>query len=74
VTEQDRALYALCRPERLLELTYRFILYDAGEKKVARYQQYFCVNKIMDRIRRTQQRRHAARAASCGTRREAARA
>jgi len=28
VTEQDRALYALCRPERLLELTYRFILFD----------------------------------------------
>lgn len=55
VTEQDRAVYALCRPERLLELTYRFILFDAGEKKVARYQQYFCVNKIMDRIRRTQQ-------------------
>ncbi|MBD3167086.1 HsdR family type I site-specific deoxyribonuclease, partial [bacterium] len=54
VTEQDRALYALCRPERLLELAYRFMLYDAGEKKVARYQQYFCVNKIMDRIRRTQ--------------------
>ena len=54
VTEQDRALYALCRPGRLLELAYRFMLYDAGEKKVARYQQYFCVNKIMDRIRRTQ--------------------
>jgi type I restriction enzyme R subunit len=55
VTEQDRALYALCRPDRLLELTYRFMLYDAGEKKVARYQQYFCVNKILGRIRRTQQ-------------------
>ncbi|SMP39812.1 type I restriction enzyme, R subunit [Desulfonatronum zhilinae] len=55
ITEQDRALYALCRPERLLELTYRFMLFDAGEKKVARYQQYFCVNKIMERIRRLQQ-------------------
>jgi len=51
VTEQDRALYALCRPERLLELTFRFILFDAGVKKIARYQQYFCVKKIMDRIR-----------------------
>ncbi len=51
VTEQDRALYALCRPERLLELTYRFILFDAGVKKIARYQQYFCVKKIMERIR-----------------------
>ncbi len=54
VTEQDRTLYALCRPERLLELTFRFILFDAGEKKIARYQQYFCVTRIMDRIRRTQ--------------------
>ncbi len=51
VTEQDRALYALCRPERLLELAYRFVLFDAGEKKIARYQQYFCVNKILRRVR-----------------------
>jgi len=54
VTEQDRALVALCRPERLLELTFRFTLFDAGEKKIARYQQYFCVTRIMDRIRRAQ--------------------
>lgn len=51
VTEQDRALYALCRPERLLELTFKFILFDGEEKKIARYQQYFCVKKIMDRIK-----------------------
>ncbi len=51
VTEQDRALYALCRPDRLLELTYQFILFDAAIKKIARYQQYFCVKKIMNRIR-----------------------
>jgi type I restriction enzyme R subunit len=50
VTEQDRTLYALCRPERLLDLAFHYILFDAGEKKIARYQQYFCVKKIMDRI------------------------
>lgn len=49
-TEQDRTLYGLCRPERLLEMIYRFIVFDAGEKKVARYQQYFCVQKAMDRL------------------------
>jgi type I restriction enzyme R subunit len=49
--EQDRVLYALCRPERLLELAFRFTLFDSGEKKVARYQQYFCVKKILARIR-----------------------
>ena len=51
VTPQDRALYALCRKERLLELIFRFTLFDGGEKKIARHQQYFCVNKILDRVR-----------------------
>jgi type I restriction enzyme R subunit len=32
-TPQDRARYSLLRPERLLELAYRFIVYDAGTKK-----------------------------------------
>jgi type I restriction enzyme R subunit len=50
ITGQDRAIYALCQPVRLLELIFRFILYDAGEKKIARYQQYFCVKEIMNRI------------------------
>jgi type I restriction enzyme, R subunit len=50
VTEQDRMIWALCRPPRVLELTNRFMLYDAGEKKVARHQQYFCVKKIVRRI------------------------
>lgn len=50
ITAQDRAIFGLCRPDRLLELTYRFVVYDAGEKKIARYQQYFCVRKIMERL------------------------
>lgn len=52
VTEQDRALYCLCRRERLLELMQRFTLYDSGEKKIARYQQYFTVRSICDRVHR----------------------
>jgi len=51
VTEQDRTIYALCRPERLLELTERYILFDGGEKKIARYQQYLTVRSILERIR-----------------------
>ncbi len=50
IYEQDRALYALCRPQRLLELCYKFILYDGGIKKIARYQQYFTVHDIMNRV------------------------
>jgi len=51
VTEQDKLIYALCRPERLLELTYQFILFDGGIKKIARYQQYFAVKNTLKRIK-----------------------
>ncbi|BBO90753.1 type I restriction endonuclease subunit R [Desulfosarcina ovata] len=50
-TEQDKALYSLCRPERLLELAYRFTVFENGIKKIARYQQYFVVQSTMTRIR-----------------------
>lgn len=51
VTEQDRLIHALCRPDRLLELTRHFTVFDGGERKVARYQQYFCVKDSLARIR-----------------------
>ncbi len=47
VTEQDRALYALCRPERLLDMVWRFTVFDGGVRKIARYQQYFAVQKVL---------------------------
>lgn len=50
-SEQDRYLYSLCRPERLLDLIYNFTIYDAGVKKVARYQQYFAIKQVLARIR-----------------------
>lgn len=50
-TEQDRYLYSLCRPERILDLIYNFTLYDNGIKKIARYQQYFAIKQVMERIR-----------------------
>ena len=51
ITEQDRLLWSLCRPERLIELSHEYIIFDAGEKKIARYQQYFTVRNILKRIR-----------------------
>jgi type I restriction enzyme, R subunit len=51
VTEQDRAIYSLCRPERLLELAYKFTLFDGGLKKIARYQQYFVVKSTLERVK-----------------------
>ncbi|MDF2930841.1 MAG: type restriction endonuclease subunit [Chryseobacterium sp.] len=49
-TEQDKLLYNICRPERLLELMFKYILFDDGIKKVARYQQYFAITKTLKRI------------------------
>lgn len=51
VTEQDKLLYSLCQPRRLLELTYKYIVYDAGIKKIARYQQYFAIQDTLERIK-----------------------
>ncbi len=50
ITHQDKLLYSLCRPERVLELIKKFVLYDAGVKKIARYQQYFAVKDTIKRI------------------------
>ena len=50
ITQQDRTMYSLCRPERVLELAFSYTLFDAGEKKVARYQQYFTVANTLQRI------------------------
>lgn len=49
-TKQDEYLYGLCRPERLLDIIFNFIVFDNGEKKIARYQQYFAIKKTLKRI------------------------
>lgn len=54
VTEQDKLLHALCRPGRLMELFRQFIVFDAGQKKAPRYQQYFAVQKILQRVQQLQ--------------------
>ena len=48
---QDDYIVSLCKPERLLDLAYNFTLFDDGEKKIARYQQFFVIKKAMKRIR-----------------------
>jgi len=51
LTEQDKALFCLCRPERLLELAWKFTVFDGGTKKIARYQQYFVTKSTLDRVK-----------------------
>jgi len=51
VTEQDKAIYSLCRPKRLLELAWKFTVFDGGIKKIARYQQYFVTKSTLNRVK-----------------------
>jgi type I restriction enzyme R subunit len=51
VTAQDRTIYALCRPERLLDMVRRFTVFDGGARKIARHQQYFGILKAIARIK-----------------------
>jgi type I restriction enzyme R subunit len=55
VTAQDETLYALCRPERLLELAWKFTVFDGGFRKIARYQQYFVVKSTLQRVKQCDQ-------------------
>ncbi len=54
ITEQDRSVFLLFNKSRLLDLTKNYILYDAGVKKVMRYQQYFAIKKMLERIEETE--------------------
>lgn len=51
VTEQDKGLYALCRPARLLDIVYKYIVFDGPDKKICRYQQYFAVQETISRVK-----------------------
>lgn len=51
VTDQDRLLYDLLRPEQLLRMVRRYIVFDGKDKKIARYQQVRAVEKAMARLR-----------------------
>lgn len=49
-TVQDQTIIGLCSPKRLMDWVFNFVLYDNGEKKIARYQQYFAIKKSIKRI------------------------
>ncbi len=51
VTDQDRLLISLLQPQRLLEMTRLFVLFDKKVGKiVARYQQVFGIKALIERI------------------------
>lgn len=53
---QAHGIYNLLRLARLLELVRGYVFYDCGKKKVARYQQYFAIQKTMERLLGTPRR------------------
>lgn len=54
VTAQDELLYHLCRPQRLLRLVQRYVLFDNGMRKMPRHQQFFTVENTLERVRHLQ--------------------
>lgn len=51
ISAQDRLVYALCRPERLLDIVRRFTVFDGGVRKVARHQQFFGIRQAIARVK-----------------------
>ena len=51
VTKQDRDIISLFEKGRFLELIKDFIIFEAGKKKICRYQQYFAVKAMLERIK-----------------------
>jgi len=52
VSAQDRTLFSLLTPQRLLELIFGYIVFDNGTKKIARYQQYFAVKATVKQVKK----------------------
>ncbi|WP_269713934.1 type I restriction endonuclease subunit R [Caulobacter sp. NIBR2454] len=51
-TSLDEMLVSLARPERLIELARRYVLFDGPFKKIARHQQFFAVRDLLRRVER----------------------
>ncbi|MEA1953582.1 MAG: HsdR family type I site-specific deoxyribonuclease, partial [Campylobacterota bacterium] len=51
VSKLDKTIVSLFTKERILSLMHSYIIFDGKTKKIARYQQYFAVEKIMQRVK-----------------------
>jgi type I restriction enzyme R subunit len=61
ISAQDRSVAMLFRFERLLDLCKNYVLFDAGVKKISRYQQYFAIHKILERISEKEETKKGSR-------------
>lgn len=53
INEIDITLYSLFEKRRLFDIMEYFIIFDGPTKKVTRYNQYFAVKKILERVSKT---------------------
>ena len=51
-TEQDKTIACLFPKQRIMDLVKNHILFDGGNKKVSRYQQYFAVQKVLQTVKK----------------------
>ena len=49
-TKQDKGLFSLCEPKRLMDLVYKYTVFDGPDKKICRYQQYFAVQDTIKQV------------------------
>ena len=52
----DKTVYALFEKKRVVELLHSFVIFDGKVKKIARYQQYFAIESIMEKIEKLDNR------------------
>ncbi len=52
VSKLDNTLFSLFEKEKVIQLLHSFIIFDDRIKKIARYQQYFAIDKIMKRVQK----------------------
>ncbi|MGL6066190.1 MAG: type I restriction endonuclease subunit R [Cetobacterium sp.] len=50
LTDQDRLIISILSKDRVRELIYQYILFSAGNKIIARYQQYFAIQETLKTI------------------------
>ncbi len=56
VTKQDRDIISLFEEERFFRVNKDFYNFEVGKKKICRYQQYFAVKAMLERIKHDKKR------------------
>lgn len=47
---QNLGIFCLLHPKKILDIVRNFIIYDNNVKKIARYQQYYAIKRILEKV------------------------